>query len=155
MEDLPQWLSHLTALHQLDLVGNRLRALPLELAKKLTNLTTLALSEYVLLLSPSALRVPYMMVLCRNAKFTRNAFSFSLPPLATLVRLSDVSLGALNFSAFPLPLLDLPALRTLNLSDNRITSIPDEISRLSTLQALFLNLNPISALPAGTFTGGG
>jgi Leucine-rich repeat (LRR) protein len=61
----------------------------------------------------------------------------------------DISLGALNLTSFPLPLLELPALRTLTLSDNRITSVPHDISRLSTLHALFLNMNPLSELPSG------
>lgn len=47
LEDLPIWLGKLTALQQLDLVGNRLKTLPLEVVLKLTGLTSLALSEYV------------------------------------------------------------------------------------------------------------
>lgn len=47
LEDLPGWFGSLTALQQLDLVGNRLKTLSPELVKRLTNLTSLALSEYV------------------------------------------------------------------------------------------------------------
>lgn len=50
-------------------------------------------------------------------------------------------------AVFPMEVLDLPNLRTLLLTENRISEIPPDIQRVQQLEVLNVAQNPLSALP--------
>lgn len=64
-----------------------------------------------------------------------------------LLDLRDNTIAAVPLGFFS----DLPSLRCVDLSSNRLTALPDDVGRLSQLQALVLHHNGLTALPAALF----
>jgi len=120
LDQLPPELFELRDVYNLYLDGNRLTAIPPEIAQM------------------SALRT-------LNLRSNRLR---SLPPeMCRLRHLSELFVDANSLSALPVEISHLSALVTLNANENQLVSLPREISRLTRLRQLYLRSNRIIELP--------
>ena len=78
-----------------------------------------------------------------------HALTSPVPPqLANLTALTSLNFADNDLSDFPAPALELDQLLNLDLSSNRITTLPANISRLTALTSLNLADNDITSFPA-------
>jgi internalin A len=115
-------LGQLTNLQVLDLVNNRLKSIPPELAQ-LTNLQRLYLQN--------------------------NQLSSIPPELAQLTNLQALGLSSNQVTLMPDVLGRLTNLQILDLTSNQLTSVPPELAELTNLQRLYLDDNGLTQLPEG------
>lgn len=127
LSSLPDQLQELIHLRTLNITGNHFRTLPM------TVLTAIPLIE--LLASKNAL----------NGSLFRDSVDQALH-----LQILDVSSNALT-SICEADTMLMPALKTLNISNNRLASLPD-ISSWSELITLLVGENKISTLPDGFTT---
>ena len=77
-----------------------------------------------------------------------HAFTSSVPAgLENLTALTSLSLSDNQLSSFPEQIFELDKLEQLNLNDNRITALPANIDNLEELATLNLGYNDIAVLP--------
>nr|POF03783.1 leucine-rich repeat-containing protein 40 [Quercus suber] len=146
--NLPNAVCDLPHLEVLDLQSNRLLGLP-EALRNLVNMKVLNLAGNQLTALPMDALQQLPLV---DLDASNNALIGSLFPLGEqyshqTLRTIDVShnsLAALTFS----PLLDLPRLRELRVTNNHMTSLPS-VSHWSELHTLLASDNKISELPVG------
>lgn len=141
--DLSAALSNLKALEILELQNNKLTSLPAELGN-LKHLRMLNVSENQLQAIPVEVFSSLTELHASKNRLDGTLFSVdSIPNLQELylVNNSIKSLCVENS-------IDLPALRILNLSTNRLTSLPD-ISGWNSLTTLLMAENKLTALPEG------
>eukprot|EP01087_Luapelamoeba_hula_P016336 TRINITY_DN5019_c0_g2_i5.p1 TRINITY_DN5019_c0_g2~~TRINITY_DN5019_c0_g2_i5.p1 ORF type:complete len:1446 (+),score=297.74 TRINITY_DN5019_c0_g2_i5:157-4494(+) len=143
-------LRDLKELQELELVGNALTALPAGL-DMLSALTTLnashnsinALSEDIGgLVSVTELNLAYNQLDC--------AIPSSIKNLSRLEKL-ELTNNLLSEASFLSSLSTLPALAFLDISHNKLPSLPPEISQLSALETLDCSTNSIVELPKDLF----
>lgn len=96
--------------------------------------------------------IPKEIVLFQNLKSLKlsgtklQAKDFEL--IASLKNLETLDLEYNNLKAFPLPILQLPKLKVLNLSQNQITELPKDIAKLTRLEELQLGANEFKTFPS-------
>jgi Leucine-rich repeat (LRR) protein len=125
-----------TKLYQLDLASNQLTQLPSNLFQNATSLGVVDLSSNALTFLPWTL-------------FLTDYFDY-LP--VTQLSLSNNALGSLSWATNPSFLSQLPYLRSLSVSNNRLAAVePDEMSMLTSLQSLDLSDNLLTQVSSGMF----
>lgn len=147
---LPDDLSRLASLEELSVAGAGLTSLPGSLAR-LGRLSHLDISRNEFSeLPPVVSALPELRVLrADRLRVTR------LAPLAACKKLEELKLSGLRpreegaLLPFPREILELGALRSLDLSSSALADIPDDITRLGSLEALNLNaaLGQLTRLP--------
>ncbi|ORX99555.1 hypothetical protein BCR34DRAFT_606574 [Clohesyomyces aquaticus] len=138
-------VGNLTQLEVLELQTNKLTELPVEI-RELTHLRALNLSDNKLRVLPTELFTSVPII---ELNVSKNAFSGSffdvdtVPHLQTLL-LANNSITSLCENGTVL----LPALKTLDISINRLTALPD-ISSWTSLVTLLVGENKLKELPEG------
>ncbi len=120
LSELPEDISQLTQLQELNLHSNQLTALPESLGQ-FSQLQQLYLGANQLTALPEA--------------------------LGQLTQLQRLYLHSNQLTALPESLGQLTQLQRLYLSDNQLTALPEALGRLSQLQELELSNNSLEALP--------
>ncbi|XP_013407294.1 malignant fibrous histiocytoma-amplified sequence 1 homolog [Lingula anatina] len=166
LSSLPQSISNLPHLTELNLYNNIFTAFPIVLCG-LTNLKVLCLSGNLLSDIPvdiSRLKVLGIFYLNHNAFTT---FPIALCGLTNLVelylsgnQLSDIPVDIIRmeelsiftlesnaFTTFPIALCGLTNLRKLYLSDNQLSDIPEDITRMKGLRIFRLSNNAFTTFP--------
>jgi len=120
--DIPSTINNLTELRGMDLSGNQLSgSVP---AMSLPNILLLKLNDNIFSeLAEGNGNCPNLM----NIELQNNKITGSLPAYFG----------------------NLTALKSLNLSDNKINSLPEEVGNLMQLESLFINNNQLLSLPNG------
>ncbi|XP_023341290.1 leucine-rich repeat-containing protein 40 [Eurytemora carolleeae] len=166
LEKLEDWISDLSMLNHLDLSNNHLTSLPSNIGF-LVQLTHLILSKNNLESLPSELAfmralvsldctsnqlksIPKDMqelhhlelVYLRHNQLTR------VPCLKLCTQLKELQLGSNRISEVSLEDIEnIPNIRTLELRDNKIKTLPDQITGLQLLERLDVSNNDLSTLP--------
>jgi Leucine-rich repeat (LRR) protein len=142
--DLPASIGSLASLEVLELQGNSLTNLPNEV-RHLTSLRILNVSNNQLISIPMGLFDTGLVELVANKNRIEGAF-FSIQSARNLqdLNISNNSLKTLCEGAT----LELPALKSLNMSTNRVVSLPS-IENWTNLQTLILAENKLTAFPEG------
>ncbi|WP_158711424.1 leucine-rich repeat domain-containing protein [Streptomyces xylophagus] len=146
--ELGERIGELTALEELDVSGTELTGLP-ESVGRLRNLRVLNISGNAFTTLPEQLGdLPRLEVL-RAARLT-----CPVPEaIARLVTLRELDLSNLqpgeynSLVAFPTPVTRLPALRSLNLSQVFLETVPDDLLALTALEELDLRGSLSALLP--------
>jgi len=123
--------AHASTLQLLNLSGNSLLALPPSLA---------------------------LATALKDLDLSSNAFTAVPPPLASLPHLQTLSLSHNSLTAFDPAFLTLPSLEYLYLSHNLIAvfaeiALPDEVYEKSAIRVLDLSFNRLTTIPAGMLKG--
>jgi Leucine-rich repeat (LRR) protein len=141
---LPGSIASLTSLEVLELQGNKLTSLPIGI-RQLTCLRLMNVSNNQLLNIPMELFETSLIELVANKNRFEGAF-FSIESVPNLqeLNISNNSLKRLCEGET----LNLPALKSLNLSTNRLTSLPSVESWVN-LQTLVVGENKVTAFPEG------
>ncbi|KAF2191405.1 L domain-like protein [Zopfia rhizophila CBS 207.26] len=142
---LPGTLGSLGQLEILELQGNKLNGLPPEI-RELVHLRTLNVSDNQLRSLPSELftSVPIIELLASKNAFSGAFFNVDTVPHLQNLQLSNNSISSVCETGTVL----LPALKTLDMSVNRLSSLPD-ISCWTSLVTLLVGENKISSVPEG------
>ena len=143
LETVPESISRLTQLRNLDISRNQLTSLPDSLLplKELE-----VLDAYVNLLT----KVPEWLsqfTELQTLRLSKNALSHLPEPLGQLQHLSVLDLDVNRFTATPECIGSLKQLEDLYFAANGLESIPDWIGELCNLQMLSLNYNRLTTLP--------
>jgi len=128
-------------LRNLDLSGNKIRALP-ENIGAFKMLKTLTMSKNHLEGIPRDLG---KLVKLENLNFAFNLITSIPPTLQTLKNLKEIHLSHNKLTSFPSALLGLKHLNLVDLSANSITALPQGIDKLEATE-LILNQNQISSV---------
>jgi Leucine-rich repeat (LRR) protein len=144
---LPANVSNLTLLEVLELQGNTLTSLPNEI-RQLTCLRSINVSNNQLLNVPMELFETSLIELIANKNRFEGAF-FSIESVPNLQEL-NISNNSLK-SLCEGQTLELPFLKSLNVSTNRLTSFPSVESWVN-LQTLVVAENKVTTFPDGFTT---
>ncbi|KAF2458038.1 hypothetical protein BDY21DRAFT_303257 [Lineolata rhizophorae] len=126
----------------LDLHGNLLKALPTGL-RRLERLTTLNLSRNRL--SSDVFNIISQVESLRDLKLATNALEGGLPDsIGKLTQLETLELQENKITSLPASLCDLTQLKILNASSNRLSSLPADVFTTLSLQELLVSKNSIS-----------
>ena len=128
---------------RLDLSGNQLTALPLELFQ-FTSLIELNLSGNQLTILPPDLAQLTSLI---KLDLSGNLLTTLPPGISFLKNLTTLNLSGNLFSALPQEICKLRKLAALDLSGNQLTTLPPEICHLSNLEEIYLYDNPITSPP--------
>eukprot|EP01083_Nonionella_stella_P058636 153548_1 len=151
---LPNQVSTLTSMKSLKLDSNKLTKGSLQPISKLSNLTTLSLSENKLGIDTDkegkkipGQALPSLPSSLKLLKLNLNHFQ-NIPPTVyarNLINLEKLDLSKNNLASVPVALFNhLKALVELNLDHNSIVSLPGEIENLKKLKSLSLEQNKIA-----------
>jgi len=144
LTSLPSSCGFLTRLTSLNLSHNQLDRLPPELGS-LAALATLDLSSNRLAELPADMaNLSHLEILyCRHNRLT------TLPTLTNCSNLKELHLGnnRVTGGLTAEQLQHIAAVRTLDLRENKITSLPDEITCLASLERLDVTNNDLAGLP--------
>jgi Leucine-rich repeat (LRR) protein len=143
--DLIADLQGLSQLEVLDLSNNKLTSLPTDV-RELTHLRTLNVAENQLRSVPMELFTctPLIQFMATKNRLEGSFFTVDVIPNLQELRLSNNALTSLSNSEA----LELPALTCLDLSTNRLSSLPDMAS-WTNLATLLICENKLAALPDG------
>ena len=146
--ELPSNIANLAQLETLDVANNKLIGLPVEI-RELTQLRALNVADNQLRTVPVELFTSTALV---EFTATRNRlegafFTVSSAPYLQEIRLSGNALTSLSESGD----LDLPALKYLDASANRLSSLPD-VTSWTALATLLLGENKLAVFPEGFFS---
>ncbi|KAF2998135.1 hypothetical protein E8E13_001306 [Curvularia kusanoi] len=146
--ELPSNIANLAQLETLDVANNKLIELPAEV-RELTQLRTLNVADNQLRSIPVEVFSSTSLI---ELTATRNRlegsfFSVSSAPYLQELRLSGNALTSLSESGE----MDLPALKYLDVSSNRLSSLPD-VGSWSSLSTLLLGENKVAVFPEGFFS---
>lgn len=141
----PSSLQRLDKLEILELQGNKLTSLPVEI-RALIHLRTLNVSENKLSALPTELftSISIVELVANKNAFSGSFFNVDTVPHLQKLHLSNNSLTDLCRSGTIL----LPALKYLDVSLNRLSTLPD-ITSWTSLATLLLGENNLSLLPEG------
>ncbi len=120
LDALPQWIGKLIALEELELQFNQLRTIPNEICQ-LVHLSSLDLSNNQIDALPDS--------------------------IGALKSLRELFLHENKLSTLPASVWNLPLLETLELSDNNFSSLPNDIKHLKSLDILEIQGNHFQSLP--------
>ena len=144
---LPPEIGLLSKLITLELNGNRLTSLPVEVTQ-LKQLAALDLRDNFLAdFPPGISRISSL----QNLNLSHNRISTLPEEISNLSHLCSLDLSENPISALPDGLFQLDALRSLNLSKTELGHVPDELGRLTELSELSLRATGLSDLPSGMF----
>ena len=141
--DLSTALSSLNALEVLELQNNQLTSLPAEIGK-LGHLRSLNVSENQLKNIPMEVFASLIELRASKNQLGGTLFSIDSCPHLQELHLGNNSIVSLCVENS----IDFPALKILNLSTNKFTSLPD-VSSWTSLTTLLMGENKLSALPEG------
>ncbi|KAJ8107965.1 hypothetical protein OPT61_g8504 [Boeremia exigua] len=146
--ELPSNIAKLTQLEVLDVASNKLISLPAEL-RELTQLRTLNVADNQLHTVPMELFTATSLteLTATKNRLDGSFFTITSTPHLQELRLSGNALTSLSESGD----LALPALKYLDVSANRLSSLPD-VSTWSSLSTLLLGENKVTAFPVGFFS---
>jgi Leucine-rich repeat (LRR) protein len=145
--DLSTALCELTALEVLELQSNKLTSLPTEMSR-LTQLRVLNVSENQLRAIPAEVFSSTLVELHAS----KNRLEGSLLSMSFVPHLQELNVAQNSLvSLCDADSIELPALKTLNISANRLTSFP-EVSTWTFLTTLLLGENKLATLPEGFVT---
>jgi Leucine-rich repeat (LRR) protein len=144
----PSSLEKLDKLEILELQGNKLTSLPAEI-RALAHLRTLNVSENKLSALPTELftSISIVELVAHKNAFSGSFFDVDTAPHLQKLQLSNNALTDLCRSGTIL----LPALKHLDVSLNRLSTLPD-MSSWTSLSTLLLGGNTLSSLPEGFLT---
>lgn len=109
----------------LDLSGNQLTELPRAL-NEMNGLTRLFLQGNRIRLTPQTARILAERTTLRALSLYGNPLGMA-PDFSRLTDMRSVTLGATGIDTWPVGLAEQPALDGIDLSDNRIVTIPDSV----------------------------
>ena len=143
--ELPSSIASLTQLEVLDVANNKLIGLPAEI-RELTQLRSLNVADNQLRAIPNELFTSTSLI---DLNATKNRlegafFTIQVVPHLQELRLSNNALTSLSESDS----LELPALKFLDLSANRLTLLPD-METWTNLGTILLGENKVAAFPEG------
>jgi Leucine-rich repeat (LRR) protein len=142
--DLSTALCDLTALEVLELQSNKLTSLPIEMSR-LTQLRILNVSENQLRAIPAEVFSSALVEL----QASKNRLEGSLLSLSSIPCLQELNVAQNSLkSLFDGDSIEMPALKTLNVSTNRLTTLP-EVSSWTSLTTLLVGENKLAVLPQG------
>jgi Leucine-rich repeat (LRR) protein len=146
--DLSSSVGSLSQLEVLELQGNKLVSLPSEI-RELVHLRILNISDNQLKTLPSELftSVPIIELIANKNAFNGSFFDVDTVPHLQNLQLSNTGLTSLCKAGTVL----LPALKTLDISTNRLSALPD-ISSWTSLTTLLVGENKLTSLPEGFVT---
>jgi Leucine-rich repeat (LRR) protein len=146
--DLVSAIADLPQLEVLDLANNRLTSLPTDM-RELSQLRSLNVADNQLEAVPMDLFTSTTLIelIATRNRFKGAFFSVESAPHLQDLRLSNNALTSLSESDS----LDLPALRYLDLSANRMSSLPDMTS-WTNLGTLLLGENKVASFPTSFFS---
>jgi Leucine-rich repeat (LRR) protein len=145
--DLSTALCDLTSLEVLELQSNKLTSIPAEI-ERLTQLRTLNVSENQLRSIPSEVFSASLIEL----QASKNRLEGTLLGLGSVSQLQELNVAQNSLTSLcDGYVIELPALKTLNVSTNRLTSLP-EVSTWIRITTLLVGENKLSALPDGFVT---
>ncbi len=149
VDSVPDWIAELTGLTELDLSSTTMTTVPAALAR-LSELTTLKVSNS----EGELLRLPDHLGRLTNLRVLHLEGAAAPVPnqVADLVRLEELNLQNLGGGKpveFPGSVTRLPKLRVLKLAKTRLTSVPDELASMDSLEELDLgdSLGLVRRLP--------
>jgi Leucine-rich repeat (LRR) protein len=145
--DLATALCELTALEVLELQSNKLTSLPTEMSR-LVQLRVLNVSENQLRVIPSEIFSSALVEL----QASKNRLEGSLLSVSFVPHLQELDVAQNSLKSLcDGDSIELPALKTLNISTNRLTSLP-EVSSWTSLITLLVGANKLAVLPEGFVT---
>jgi Leucine-rich repeat (LRR) protein len=145
--DLPASIGSLAALEVLELQGNKLTSLPIEM-RELTCLRVMNVSSNQLSGVPMDLfKTGLVELIASKNRFEGPFFTCSSAPNLQELNISNNSLKSLCDAES----IDLPALKSLNVSTNRLTLLPS-VESWTNLQTLIVGENKLTVLPEGLTT---
>lgn len=138
---------HLSGITHINISGNKIRSLPIEI-RCFTNLATLDVSSNQLEYLPCEI----FQLTKLDKLLLKNNFLQELPDVITSCQsltssLTTVNLSGNRFIQFPVELIQFPLLQHLHLGGNLINEIPKEIAELSCLEYLYLGGNKLTNIP--------
>jgi len=142
--ELPESISQLVYLQELNLYGNKLTALP-ESIGNLNKVRWLNLTENNLTSLPHSIG---QMKQLRTLYIAFNRLTVLPDSIGQLHNLQHLALSDNHLKKLPYSIGNLAQLKQLLLSDNRLTSLPESLLNLQSLKALFLHENDALKIPA-------
>ncbi len=143
LSEIPEHLSRLQNLAELNLSGNRLAEIPEHLSR-LQNLAELNLSRNRLAEIPEQLSQLQNLT---SLNLSGNRLAEIPEQLSQLQNLTSLNLSGNQLTEIPEQLSRLQKLTSLDLSGNRLTEIPEQLSRLQRLTSLSLSSNQLTEIP--------
>ncbi|KAF2462576.1 L domain-like protein [Lindgomyces ingoldianus] len=145
MGPLPASLRNLNQLEVLELQNNKLTELPSEI-RELAHLRSLNVSDNQLRQLPTELftSVPIIELIASKNVFSGSFFDVDTVPHLQTLQIRNNSISSLCENGTVL----LPALKTLDITANRLSALPD-ISSWTSLTTLLVGENKLTTLPEG------
>lgn len=143
LASVPPELGGLTALTELDLSGNQLRALP----RTLGRLTGLQVRASAARANRDGTR--RMLALQRQAPAKERNTTLCLPSPPSAHPRQALNVMGNQLTALPEDFGGMTSLLRLGLKSNQLTQLPDSFCRLTRLVELFITDNQLTTLPAG------
>jgi small GTP-binding protein len=140
---VPEAISKLSNLEELDLNSNQLSTVPESIAK-LTHLNWLYLSSNQLTTVPEAIT---KLTHLNRLDLRSNQLSTVPEAITNLSNLKTLYLSSNQLSTVPEAIAKLSNLKELDLSSNQLTTVPEAISNLTNLKELYLRGNQLSTVP--------
>jgi hypothetical protein len=142
LSSLPDEISYLTHVTQLDLSGNRFTSVP-DSIRNMSEMKILRFNNNLIANAPDWINT--------LTQLTELSFEFNhltnIPDLRNLTNLIEAIFTGNQITDIPVWIGDLRNLRNLHLSSNRIINLPSSIGDLSNLRILTLNFNMLSYIP--------
>lgn len=147
VSELPSSIANLSQLEVLDVANNKLVSLPAEI-RELTQLRALNVADNQLGAVPMELFTSTSLIEFNATKNRLDGAFFTVmsAPYLQELRLAGNALTSLSQTSE----MDLPALKFLDISANRLSALPD-VTSWSSLSTLLLGENKVSTFPTGFF----
>ncbi|MEY3329047.1 MAG: hypothetical protein RLZZ115_1930, partial [Cyanobacteriota bacterium] len=143
LTSVPESITRLTNLSQLDLGRNQLTSVP-ESITRLTNLSQLDLGRNQLTSVPESIG---SLTNLSQLNLSENQLTNVPESIGSLTNLSQLDLGRNQLTSVPESITRLTNLSKLYLSYNQLTSVPESIGSLTNLSYLYLSGNQLTIVP--------